>query len=112
MNDTKKGETFKNLMMNLGIFFILVGSAAVKADMLLFFLLGLILLIIQTFEFKTVQPEKLVMAEIMLAATTAIAAVAQLVMASSFRTPQAFMVVLLLGAVLVVVEAVRKFTDL
>lgn len=107
-----KGETLKNLMSNLGIFFILAGSVAAKADTLHFFLLGLVLLAMQTFEFKIAQPKKLVMAEIMLAVTVAVAAVSHLVMAASFRTPQVFMVLILLGAVLVVVEAVRKYADL
>jgi hypothetical protein len=107
-----KGETLKNLMINLGIFFILAGSVAVKTDTLAFFLLGLILLAIQTFEFKAAQPKKLVMSEIILSVTVAVAAVSQLVMAASFRAPQVFMVIMLLGAVLVVVEAVRKYADL
>lgn len=107
-----KGETLKNLMINLGIFFILAGSAAVKADVHAFFLMGLVLLALQTVEFKTVQPKKLVMAEIILSVTVAFVSAAQLIMAASFRAPQVFMVIMLLGAVLVVVEAVRKYADL
>lgn len=107
-----KGETLKSLMINLGIFFILAGSVAAKTDILAFFLLGLMLLAIQTFEFKTVQPRKLVMAEIILSVTVAVAAISQLVMASSFRAPQVFTGIMLLGAILVVVEAVRKYADL
>ncbi len=107
-----KGETLKSLMINLGIFFILAGSVAVKADTMAFFLLGLVLLAMQTFEFKTVQPKKLVMAEIMLSVTVAVAAISQLIMAGSFKAPQVFMGIVLLGAVLVVVEAVRKYADL
>jgi hypothetical protein len=77
-----------------------------------FFLIGMVLLAIQTFELPTVQPKKLVIAEILLAATLAIGAVTQLAGASSGRTQQVFLVILLLGALLIVVESTRKYADL
>jgi uncharacterized membrane protein len=48
----------------------------------------------------------------MLAITLAAGAVNQLVNAGGSRTHQVFLVVLLLGALLIVVEATRKYADL
>jgi hypothetical protein len=107
----KKSDILKNIMINLGVLFILVGSTTIKGD-LTFFLIGLALLAIQTFEFTGVQIKKLVLAEIMLAATVAIGATTQLVVSASTRSQQAFLVILLLGGLLVAVEAVRKYADL
>ena len=108
----KKSDRLKNLLINLGILLILVGSTTVKGDMS-FFLIGLVLLAIQTFELPAVHPKKLVIAEIMLAATLAIGAAAQLIVANTpGRTQQVFLVVLLLGALLIVVESTRKYADL
>lgn len=107
-----KGETLKNLMINLGIFFILTGSVVVKNEALYLFLLGLVILGLQTFDFKNTQPRKLVMAEILLSAAIAVAAITQVIMAASFKTPQVFLLIVLLGAVLVAVEAVRKYSEL
>jgi hypothetical protein len=107
----KKNDILKNIMINLGVLFILVGSTAIKGD-LMFFFIGLALLAIQTFEFSGVQIKKLVLAEIMLAATVAIGATTQLVVSASTRSQQAFLVILLLGGLLVAVEAVRKYADL
>jgi hypothetical protein len=77
-----------------------------------YLLIGIVLLAFQTFEFSGVQPKKLIMAEIMLAVTLAVGAIMQLVDSSSFRTRQVFLVVLLLGALLIVVETTRKYADL
>ena len=112
MENQKKSDLLKNVMINIGIMLILVGATAVKTDNLTFFFMGLILLSLQTFELKGVVPKKVVMAEIILSATLSISAITQLSMAKSFGTPQIFMVVLLLGGVLIVVEAVRKYADL
>jgi hypothetical protein len=107
----KKSDILKNIMINLGVLFILVGSTAIKGDMTFFFI-GLAILAIQTFEFTGVQAKKLVLAEIMLSATIAIGAVTQLIVSASTRTQQAFLIVLLLGGLLIAVEAVRKYADL
>lgn len=107
----KKKEALKNLLVNFGVVLILIGSTAVKGEHLGFLLLGLVLLAVQTFDLRA-DARKLVIAEIMLSATLLIGAVSQLVMSKSFGTPQAFLVVLLLGAVLVIVESLRKYADL
>ncbi len=108
----KKSDVLKNLLINLGILLILVGSTSIKTDHLSFFFLGLVLLALQTFDFKGTEPKKLAMAEIIISAALAIVAVTQLIMATSFRTPQVFIIILLLGTILIVVEAVRKYADL
>jgi hypothetical protein len=107
----KKSDILKNIMINLGVLFILVGSTVAKGDMA-FFIIGLAILAIQTFEFAGVPAKKLVMAEIMLSATVAIGAVTQLVQSSGNRSQQAFIILLLLGGLLISVEAVRKYADL
>lgn|SRR5512139_2911281 len=107
----KNKEVLKSLLVNVGVVLVLIGSTAVKGENTAFFLLGLVLLVIQTFDLRA-DARKLVIAEIMLSATLLIGAVTQLVMAKSFGAPQAFLVVLLLGAVLVIVESLRKYADL
>ncbi len=109
--EEKKSDILKNIMINLGVLLILVGSTAIKVDMTFFFM-GLAILAIQTFEFTGVQAKKLVMAEIMLSATIAIGAVTQLVVSAGTRSQQAFLIALLLGSLLIAVEAVRKYADL
>jgi hypothetical protein len=112
MAEQKKKDALKNIMINLGILLILVGATAVKGDNLTFFFLGLSLLAIQTFTLPGADQKKLVMAEIMISGTLSIAAITQLIMARSFGTPQVFLVVLLLGGILVIVESVRKYAEL
>lgn len=107
----KKSELLKNIMINLGVLFVLVGSTVTQSSMT-YILIGIVLLAFQTFEFSGVQPKKLIMAEIMLAVTLAVGAVMQLVDSRGDRTHQVFLVVLLLGALLIVVEATRKYADL
>jgi len=107
----KKSDILKNILINLGVLLILVGSTAMKEDMA-FFLIGLVLLSIQTFGITVAQPKKLAIAEIILAVTLAIGAVTQLINANIGRTQQVFLVVLLLGALLIVVESTRKYADL
>ncbi len=107
----KKSDMLKNILINLGVLLILVGSTAIKGD-LAFFFISLVLLAIQTFELPAIQPKKLVIAELILAATLAIGAVTQLINAGAGRTQQVFLVVLLLGALLIVVESTRKYADL
>jgi hypothetical protein len=109
--EEKKSDILKNIMINLGVLLILVGSTAMKGDMTFFFI-GLALLAIQTFEFTGVQAKKLVLAEIMLSATIAIGSATQLVVSAGTRSQQAFLIILLLGGLLVAVEAVRKYADL
>ena len=106
-----KSNILKNIMMNLGVLLILVGSTATHGELEYFFL-ALAILAIQTFEFAGVQAKKLVMAEIMLSATIAIGGITQLVTFSGSRSQQAFLVVLLLGGLLIIMEAVRKYADL
>jgi hypothetical protein len=106
-----KSNILKNIMINLGVLLILVGSTATHGDMEYFFL-ALAILAIQTFEFSGVQAKKLVMAEIMLAATIAIGGMTELVTFSGSRSQQAFLIVLLLGGLLIIMEAVRKYADL
>jgi hypothetical protein len=107
----KKAELIKQVMINLGILLILVSAIAAK-DLGVSFYLGLILLAFQTFDFKGVEPRKLIVAEIIIALSLSIATVTLLIMSKSFGSPQVFMIILLLGALLVTVEAVRKFADL
>jgi hypothetical protein len=107
----KKSDMLKNIMTNLGVLFILVGSTAAKGDMTFFFI-SLAILAIQTFEFHVIEAKKLVMAEILLSATLAIGAVAQLIISSGSRSQMTFVIVLLLGSLLIVGEAVRKYADL
>jgi hypothetical protein len=111
MAEQNKRGALKHIMINLGIMLVLVGSTAVKGDNLTFFFTGLILLALQIFDFKEVASTKLVMAEIVLSATLAVAAITQLVMSRSFSTPQAFLVVLLLGVTLIIVDSIREFVE-
>jgi hypothetical protein len=106
-----KSNIMKNVMINMGVLLILVGSTVERIDLTYFFL-AIAILAIQTFEFSSVQAKKLVMAEIMLSATIAIGAVTQLITFSGSKSQQAFLVVLLLGGLLIIIEAVRKYADL
>jgi hypothetical protein len=112
MSEQKKKDTLKHIMINLGVMLVLVGSTAVKTDNLTIFFMGLILLAIQVFDFKGVDAKKLVTAEAMISGTLTIAAVSQLVMSKGFGVQQVFLVVLLLGSMLIVVESLRKFAEL
>jgi hypothetical protein len=106
-----KSDILKSVMINLGVLLILVGSTATRGDLTYFFL-ALAILAIQTFEFSGVQAKKMVMAEIMLSATIAIGGVTELITFSGSKLQQAFLVVLLLGGLLIIIEAVRKYADL
>jgi hypothetical protein len=108
----KKAELIKNIMINLGILLILVSTTAAKDVGLTFFFLGLILLAIQTIDFKGIEPKKLIVAEIIIALSISIATLVQLVMSKTFGMQQAFMITLLLGGLLITIEAVRKYADL
>ena len=112
MAEQKKKDALKHILLNLGVMMVLVGSTAAKTDNLAFFFLGLVLLALQIFELKGVDAKKLVIAEIILSGTLIIAAITQLAMSKSFAVPQAFLVVLLLGGILIVVESLRKFAEL
>lgn len=107
----KKSDLVKNILINLGVLLVLIGATAIKGDMAFFFI-GLLLLTVQTFEFPAVQPKKLVIAELILAATLAIGAVTQLINTHAGRTQQVFLFVLLLGSLLIIVESTRKYADL
>jgi hypothetical protein len=108
----KKTQLIKNIMINLGILLILVSTLTSKDISLTNFFLGLLLLAIQTIDLKGVEPKRLVTAEIIIAAALSAAAVIQLTMSKSFGSPQIFLIILLLGGLLVTVEAVRKYADL
>ncbi len=108
----KKSQLIKSIMINLGIVLILVGATAAKEINITYFFLGLILLAIQTMNFGSIEPRKLVTAEILIASALSVSAVVQLAMSKSFGASQVFMILLLLGGVLVTVEAVRKYADL
>jgi hypothetical protein len=107
----KKAELVKNVLINLGILLILVSSTAAKDTGTSFFL-GLILLALHTFDWKSIEPRKLIVSEIILASSLAFATLIQLILSKSFSTPQVFMIILLLGSILVSIEAVRKYADL
>lgn len=109
---TQGKDIIKDLMLNIGILFILVGATAVKDDKLIIILLGLALLAFQVFDFRSIPGKRPLTAEIMLSLTVSGVTINQLVQSSSFRAPQAFLVVSLLGAILVLIEAVRKYVDL
>jgi hypothetical protein len=107
----KKSDILKNIMVNIGVLLLLVGTTASKGD-LTFFFIALIILAMRTFELTSVQPKKMVMAEIMLSTTVAVGALNQLISSSGGRSQQVFLIVLLLGALLIMVEAVRTYADL
>jgi hypothetical protein len=92
----KKSDILKNIMINMGVLLILVGSTATRGDLAYFFL-ALGILAIQTFEFSGIQAKKLVMAEIMLSATITIGSVTQLITFSGSKSQQTFLAVLLFG---------------
>jgi hypothetical protein len=106
-----KREMLRDVLNNIGILFILVGSMAVKDGSLAFFLAGCSLLATQTFELKSVQPKKMVTAVMVLSSSVCVAAIIQLIMAKIFRSPQFFMIVLAIGAFLIFLEAVREYTE-
>jgi hypothetical protein len=107
----KKAELIKNIMINLGILLILVSAMASK-DGSIALVLGLVLLAIQTLDFKAVEPKRLVLAEIIIACAISLSTIVQLSMSKGFGSPQVFMIILLLGGLLIMVEAVRKYADL
>jgi hypothetical protein len=108
----KKTDLIKNIMVNLGVLLILVSTTAAKDLGLTSFFLGLILLAMQTADFKAIEPRKLVTAEIIIASALSLATVIQLIMSKTFGSPQVFMIILLLGGLLITVEAVRKYADI
>ncbi len=99
-------------MINLGMLLILVSTTASKDLNMTYFFLGLVVLAVQTLNFSSIEPGKLVTAEIIVAAALSLAAVIQLTMSKSFGSPQIFLVLLLLGRILVTVEAIRKYAEL
>lgn len=107
----KKKDVLKSLLVNIGVMLVLIGSTAVKGENLSFFFVGMVLLALQTLDMR-VEVKKLVIAEIMLSATLAIGAVTQLIMSKSFGAPQVYLVVLLLGGILIIVESLRKYAEL
>jgi hypothetical protein len=112
MSEQSKKVAMKHTMINLGVMLVLIGSTAVKGSNLPFFFVGLILLAIQIFDSQIIAAAKLIMAELILSSTLAIAVITQLIMSKSFRTPQAFLVVLLFGAILIIADSTRQFMEL
>lgn len=104
-------KTDQSIISTIGAGLVLVGSMAVRDASLAFFLTGLALLAIQTLDLSAVAPKKLDLAQLILSASLCVAAITQLVMAKGFRAPQMFLVVLLIGAILVVVEAGRRYAE-
>lgn len=105
---TMKSDALKDLMSNVGMFLILAGAAAMKADTLTFLLLGLVLLAVQMLDVKNLTAGKQAITEIILSGAVVVAAIAQLVLARRFQATQFFLIIVLLGAILVAVEAFRK----
>jgi hypothetical protein len=112
MVEQKKKDTLKNIIINLGVMLVLVGATAAREQNLTLFFMGLVLLILHIFDFKGVAATKLIMAEIILSVTLGVDAITQLFTARSFSAPQSFLVVLLLGVILIIVDSVREFAEL
>ena len=108
----KSGKTALNVLGIIGVALILTGAMAVKDGSYAFFSVGIVLLALQTFDLPSLQPKKVVLAEIVLSASLTVAAVSQLILARGFKAPQMFLIILVVGAVLIVVESARKFMDL
>lgn len=106
-----KSNVMKGILVYVGILLILTGSMVGKNEILTFFFIGLALLAVQTFGLPGVDRKRLAVAETVLSAAVATAGVVQLTAARSFGTSQVFIVLLVIGALLVVVESVRKLTD-
>ena len=111
MSETK-AQLIKSVMINLGILLILISATASRDNNLTYFFLGLLLLAIQTMDLKGIEPKRLATAEIIISSALSASAVIQLTLSKSFGAPQVFLIILLLGGLLVTVEAVRKFGDL
>jgi hypothetical protein len=107
----KKNDFMKSILVYVGVLLILTGSMAVKNEILTFFFIGLALLAVQTFGLPSVDRKRLAVAETVLSGAVAVAGVVQLTAARSFGTSQVFMLLLVIGALLVVVESVRKLTE-
>ncbi len=108
----KKSELVKNIMVNLGVLLILVSTTATRDLGITPFFLGLILLAMQTVDFTVTDPKKFVTAEIIIASALSISTIIQLIMSRTFGSPQVFLIILLLGGLLITVEAVRKYADI
>lgn len=106
----KKNEVLQNVLTNIGVLLVLVGSIAVKGENLPFFFIGMVLLALQTLELR-IEPRRRALAEIILSAAVVIASVTQLVMSKAFNAPQVFLVLVMLGGILVIVESLRRYTD-
>lgn len=111
MMTEKKAEIVNTMMINLGILLILVSTTAGKEMSTASFVLGLVLLGIQTLEFGGIEPKKLLTGQVIMAVALAVTAIFQLVAAKSLGTAQVFSILLLVGALLIAVEAVRKYVE-
>lgn len=94
-----------------GAALILIGALAVKDGSLAFVIVGLVLFAVQIFEMPALAPKKAALFSIVLSASLTIAAVTQLFQARGFKAPQVFLLILLIGAILVTVESIRKYLD-
>lgn len=84
----KRKKQLKSILRTIGVLLILVGATAVRDKQLSFFFIGLVLLFVRTFEMKSVQPKRLLMAEIVLATSLSISAISQLIMSRGFKAPR------------------------
>ncbi len=108
----KKVVRITGILRTIGILLILTGATAVREGSLAFFFMGLALLAFRTFDIKGLQPERLLIAEIVLSASLTVAAISQLILSKGFRAPQVFLIVTVIGGLLMVVEAVREYAEL
>ncbi|OGW42092.1 MAG: hypothetical protein A2X57_08395 [Nitrospirae bacterium GWD2_57_8] len=107
----KSAKTDLNILELGGAVLLLIGALAVKDGSLAFVLVGLVLFAVQMFEMPSLAPKKAALFSIVLSVSLTVAAVTQLFQARGFKAPQVFLLILLIGAILITVESVRKFLD-
>jgi len=107
----KSAKTDLNILELGGAVLLLIGALAVKDGSLAFVLVGLVLFAVQMFEMPSLAPKNAALFSIVLSVSLTVAAVTQLFQARGFKAPQVFLLILLIGAILITVESVRKFLD-
>lgn len=105
----KKSDILKDILVYAGILSILTGSLVIK-DGVVFFLIGFALLAMQTVDLRGIDRNRITVAGMVLSFAAGAAAAVHLALAKSFGTSQFFLVLMLLGAILIVAELVRKLT--
>ena len=106
----KKNDFRKDLLVYAGILFIIAGSLVARTDGLASLFVGLALLSSHTFDIKAADRKRIAIAETVLSFAVGVGASAQLALARSFGMVQFFIVLMLIGAILIVAESVRKLT--